>query len=167
MAEFNTHEFKQAMGCFTTGIAVVSAVENNTSYGITINSFSSVSLEPPLVLFSLDKKITLHNTFTKANSFSINILADNQKHISDHFAFGDKSDWSNIPHSLSEQTHSSIIDSCLMSIECEQFASYDGGDHTIILGKVIKLGKKQNKSPLVYQGSNYYTLGSNINNSEK
>ena len=82
----NSKEFRSAMGCFITGVTVVSANDNNRLIGVTANSFSSVSLEPPLVLWSLSKRSRKHPTMTRVKNYAINILANNQKEVAKKFS---------------------------------------------------------------------------------
>ena len=86
MKKINKNYFKKTLSKFATGITVVATKKNSIYYGKTINSFSSLSLSPPLVLFSLDIKSSQLNIFKNSNTVSINILSKNQKNISDNFA---------------------------------------------------------------------------------
>ena len=147
------------MGCFTTGVAVVSARDADLGpFGLTINSLTSVSLDPPLVLFCLDKSAFLHAAFRRAELFAINILAEGQENISRHFA--DRRHHA-MPKNMWDRPKQDcpILRGTLGWALARPYASYKGGDHTILVGEVIDLHKRGGtKEPLVYFRGRYRDL---------
>jgi len=158
--KIDSASFRQIMGCFTTGIAVVTARDVELgAMGLTINSLTSVSLDPPLVLFCLDKAAFLHKPLRRTENFAINILADGQENISRHFAdrhhnTKPKNMWAKPVQGCP------ILRGSLGWILCRPYAAYKGGDHTILVGEVIALHKHAlAKEPLVYFHGRYRDLG--------
>ena len=148
--------FRQIMGCFATGIAVATARNNELgSFGLTINSLTSVSLDPPLLLFCLDKSAHLHDAFRKSDIFAVNLLAQGQEDTSRHFAdrhhhAAPKNMWDR------PQKNCPILRGTLGWALCRRHALYKGGDHTIFVGEVIDLYKRAgSKEPLLYFHGRY------------
>ena len=141
------------MAKFATGITIVTTRnQKQQEIGITINSFNSVSLDPLLVLFSLKKHSYCYEDLAHAQNFTINILSSKQQKLVHMFAKPDEHKWENLEfYSEEAKTSSPAIKGCLAFLECEHFAAYEGGDHTIIVGKIINLyNNHNNNSPLVY-----------------
>ncbi|OEC01710.1 oxygenase [Lysinibacillus sphaericus] len=141
--------FKQALGNYPTGVTVVTACNNlNEPIGLTVNSFASVSIDPLLILWSLDKKSQLHPFFSTTKKFAVNILAHEQTHlctvfsskIVDRFA---QVHWSTSAHGLP------ILHDTLATLQCETYNKIDAGDHTIFIGQVLQIDNRQ-KEPLLY-----------------
>lgn len=148
--------FKQCMGKFVTGITIVTTKADNRNIGITINSFNSVSLSPLLILFSLNKKSHYYHNILNSKNFTINILNSTQKDYVQLFANHNNDQWTNTELDLDNTiTDSPALKKCLAFLECERYAQYDGGDHTIILGKVINLFNSKNENPLIYYKGNF------------
>jgi flavin reductase len=157
--QIDTAMFRQIMGCFTTGIAVVTARDSELgAFGLTINSLTSVSLDPPLVLFCLDKSAVLHKHFRHADAFALNILAADQEKISRHFADrrhnpAPKNIWDK------PQKDCPILKGTLGWVFCKPHAFYKGGDHTIFVCEVVGLHKRvTTKEPLIYFHGRYREL---------
>lgn len=151
-------EFRAALGHFATGITVVTArARNGELLGITANSFNSVSLEPPLVLFSLDRRALSLVAFEEAGGFAINVLDDTQSDMSRNFAraMGDK--WSGIDFEQWE-TGSPILTNCLANFDCRTYAIHDGGDHRIFIGEVLRFSAQPEGNPLLYFRGGYAAL---------
>jgi len=162
VTKFTESDFRNCMGCYTTGITVVTMTdENNTPHGITINSFSSVSLSPPLVLFSLEKQANTYQYFLNTKSFAVNILAEDQKDISMNFAHPTTAKWDNIKHH-SGNNNCPIIEDVLAYTECDIEQIYDGGDHSIIIGRVTDLKILSDGRPLLYNRGKYTLLGKEV-----
>ena len=140
-------DFRSAMGCFSTGVTVVTTVERNISFGVTANSFSSVSLEPPLVLWSLSKKSKKHPIMTTAKHYIVNILSKNQENVALNFSKNPEP-FFGIDYHLNHMGVP-VIDNAVATFECELRAVYDGGDHSIILGLVTSC-KESNLEPLTF-----------------
>jgi flavin reductase (DIM6/NTAB) family NADH-FMN oxidoreductase RutF len=152
--------FRQIMSRFATGITVVTAFDQNqTPVGITINSFTSVSLAPPLALFCLDKKAHIFPIFEQLTHFAINILAADQENVSQHFA-----DYRHHPGPAAlwdaALPEAPLVAGTLGWMLCRKAAVYEGGDHMIYLGEVMRLHISDSKiEPLVYFHSKYRQLG--------
>ena len=153
MKKFNNKLFRQTLSKFATGVTVVAINSNKKIIGKTVNSFSALSLKPPLVLFCLDKKTSDLKEFIKNKYLSINILSNKQSEISKNFAKKD-SKWKNIPFKLSK-LNSPIIDKSLANLECQIVKSLKEGDHIIVICKVVNLYLNDKLKPLLYFNSNY------------
>jgi len=149
---------KDAMRAFPQGVTVVTTQAEDGPKGITVSSFTSVSLNPPLVLVSLARGSDVHDFFLRAKSFAVNFLGDDQRSVSDLFAgrtpMKDRFDGVRFHRGL---TDSPIIDGARAAIECDAWHVYDGGDHSIILGKVVKAFAISSGKPLVYYAQRYTT----------
>ncbi len=138
---FTTLEFRRTMGQFATGITVVTTVLDGKFYGLTVNAFCSISLEPPLVMISIDKKSQSHQILQTSRVYAVNILNANQQELSERFAR--KTTPGGKPfHDIPLQpglTGAPLFDEALARIECQVVNQYDGGDHTLFIGQVIRL----------------------------
>ena len=146
--------FRSVLGEFATGVTIITTIENQEPRGITANSFTSVSLEPPLVLFCLGRESTNFNAFNTANFFAVNILSADQSDISNKFAVveGDKFegvDWT------SWETGAPILPNTIAAIDCRLKELIDAGDHIIVLGEVLRAEKMAEKPPLLYFEGKY------------
>lgn len=155
--------FRQLLGCFPTGVAVITTTSaEGRPVGLTCNSFSSVSLEPPLVLFSLRKASSLLATFVQADSFAINILSQSQDALSGRFASSKISDkfegvdWAPGP------LGTPLIDDCLASFECRVHARHEAGDHDIFIGEVRHMGTGSSEHALVFYKGAYMMLAESL-----
>ncbi len=155
--------FRQLLGCFPTGVAVITTTDaNGQPAGLTCNSFSSVSLEPPLVLFSLRKASSLVSVFSEADGFAINILSQRQDALSGRFASSKIADkfegvaWRSGPLGMP------IIEDCLASFECSVYARHDAGDHYIFIGEVKHMGEGCADQALVYYKGAYMMLAESL-----
>ena len=140
------------MGCFATGVAVVTALDKNGSRaGITINSFNSVSLQPPLVLWSIAKETQSFETFTTAENFAVNVLAMHQRDICEQFAVrgGDKFGGLECSEGIAGVP---ILPTYSAVFECTAEHCYDGGDHAILVGRVQKFEDRRTDPLIFYRG---------------
>jgi 3-hydroxy-9,10-secoandrosta-1,3,5(10)-triene-9,17-dione monooxygenase reductase component len=159
MKAFDQSQFRQSMGQFASGIAVAYACESQIEYGITINSFTSVSLEPPLILFCLDKNTHCHASFTTAEHFSLSFLAESQQTLSSYFAQSGSKDWASIETKTHAEYCVKTISQSLASLVCKHHACYDGGDHSILVGEVLALDINPDlPPPLLYFRGDYASL---------
>lgn len=145
---FDTREFRNCLGRFATGVTVVTCRSGQVKHGVTVNSFTSVSLEPPLVLVSIDRR-TRANQLLESNAFVINILHKKQSNVAMHFA-GRPDDSLSIV--WEEGTQGPRLADCLAYIECRPWRSYDGGDHVLYLGEVTHFQANDGDPLLFYQG---------------
>ncbi|HLI46381.1 MAG TPA: flavin reductase family protein [Geobacterales bacterium] len=152
----STEEFRELMSYFATGVTIVAMNLDGKLYGLTVNSFTSVSLEPMLVLFCIKKGNKAHEMVSKAKTYSINILAEDQEELSIRFADPKLEDvrFEGISYSLNEYG-CPIIKGCIAYITCRKYLEYDGGDHTIFLCSVLGLKKGDDKPPLIFYRRGY------------
>lgn len=149
----NTRTFRNALGQFATGVTVVTCLDQDGApIGITANSFASVSLDPPLVLWSPAKTSTRYGPFMAARHFAIHVMGADQAAICSGFARDGRAfetcDWTSNTHGVP------ILSGCLARFECSQNACHDAGDHTIIVGLVESFAA-QDGTPLVFSSGGY------------
>lgn len=150
--------FRKTLGLFPTGVTVVTAPqEQGNDIGITISSFTSVSLSPPQILFCLSKSSRTISLFKTSHYFAVNILSAHQSHLSDGFAKHVPLLWKTVKTERHLETGCLLISDALGHVICEKSAVYEGGDHEIILGRVIDLISKPHDFPLVRQRGQYLT----------
>ena len=152
--------YRNVMGQFATGVTVVT-VDADGPHGMTVNSFASVSLEPPLVLFNADKETNTHDLVAEAEHFAVNILSEEQQWISDRFA-GEHHDleepFDDVPTTTAE-TGAPIIEGTLAYIDCTLSETHPGGDHTIYVGEVQDLALEEaTAKPLTFFRGSYGTV---------
>ena len=154
MKIINKKNFKKTLSTFATGITVVTTKNNSILYGKTINSFSSLSLSPPLILFSLDKKSSKLNIFKDSKIVSINILSKNQKSICNNFA-KKKPNWNKIEYNILKNRNP-IIKNCVSNLDCKIIEKIKKGDHIIFICKVSQVLNNNKLKPLIYFNSKYF-----------
>jgi len=149
---------RDAMGCFATGITVVTTLDEvETPIGLTVNSFSSVSLDPPLVSICLGNHVGSLDVFRAKESFAINVLNTGQQSISNLFASKGVDRFAGIDWSTWEQ-NVPIIEGSLASFECIKKDMIIQGDHTIFIGEVVRAKFEPHRDPLLYLGGKYRRL---------
>ena len=141
------------MSHFASGVTIVTTRCKGKPYGLTVNAFSSVSLEPPLVLVCIDKRAISHAKIIESGEFAVNILSRDQEDISDLFARpGLRQKFDNVQYD-ERKTGSPILDGAIGYLECRLKSVYTEGDHSVIVGKVVSLAVGGKADPLVfYQG---------------
>jgi flavin reductase (DIM6/NTAB) family NADH-FMN oxidoreductase RutF len=152
-------ELRNALGRFATGVCLITAVsEDGEPLALTANSFSSVSLDPPLVLWSLQNNSDVFAHFASPRHYAINVLAREQQALSSHYAKKGQ-------HVI-EDAHFSpgkfgtpIIRDALVSFECEHHANHEGGDHVIIVGRVVDMAAREGGDPLLFYCGGYRDIG--------
>jgi flavin reductase (DIM6/NTAB) family NADH-FMN oxidoreductase RutF len=151
--------YRRACAHFATGITVVTVLDSHGHpHGMTVNSFSSVSLDPPLVLVSIDLRNSLLGHFLSASSFAINILAEGQESLSQRFSSVSERRFEGVEWHISEPGMP-VLDGVLAHLECSVVRTFEVGDHTILIGQVENASYSEGK-PLVYFDSAYQTLKS-------
>lgn len=130
--------FRKVLGHFATGVAVVTTRQaSGKPWGFTVNSFTSVSLEPPLVLFCVDRGSESARAVAGSEYFAVNLLRDEQEQISRRFASKSPDRFAGVVHS--ESNHGTpLLEGCLGYIECRKIASHSHGDHNIVIGEVVE-----------------------------
>jgi flavin reductase (DIM6/NTAB) family NADH-FMN oxidoreductase RutF len=152
---FDFREFRNALGSFATGVTIVTArSRTGEPLGLTANSFNSVSLDPPLVLFSLNRKAYSLRSFEEAGNFAINVLRDDQQDISEVFAQALTDKWQGFAFETWE-SGAPILTHALAVFDCATHAVHDGGDHLIFVGRVLKFANDPRGKPLLYFRGNY------------
>ncbi|HQT68482.1 MAG TPA: flavin reductase family protein [Acetobacteraceae bacterium] len=155
MDQLDTRLFRDCAGCFTTGVAIVTTCgPDGEPAGVTINSFSSVSLDPPLILFSLARDLSVLPAFQAARGFAVNILTVDQHELSVLFARHGADRWSGRDYHVG-QHGTPLLPDTLASFECQPHAIYDGGDHLIFIGLVTALHQRADHQPLLYYRGHY------------
>jgi 3-hydroxy-9,10-secoandrosta-1,3,5(10)-triene-9,17-dione monooxygenase reductase component len=150
-AAVSAMEFRRACGRFVTGVAVVTACHRETAVGMTINSFSSVSLDPPLVLWSLRNGASSRRIFENAGMFAISILSSEQASLARRFAAGNPEVFSSAA-TLPSPSGLPLIAGAITHMECATYDVRDGGDHRIVLGSVNSLAVHEGSPLLFYNG---------------
>lgn len=154
MSAFDSKEFRRALGAFTTGVTIVTTVDQDGKpYGVTANSFNSVSLDPPLILWSQALTSSSYEAFRDNERFVVNILAEHQIHVSNQFARsgGDKFLGIAVDKGLGGVP---IIDDCSAYLECVKVAAHPGGDHVVYIGRVERIHRSSNR-PLAFGDGRY------------
>jgi flavin reductase (DIM6/NTAB) family NADH-FMN oxidoreductase RutF len=149
-------QFRTALACFPTGVVIVTAWDESRQrhVGMTMSSFGSVSLEPPLVLFCMDRGAHSLATWQAAPGYAINVLGDGQRALSERFARPLSHKWEGVGFELGEH-NAPLLHGALAHFECTAHAQYDGGDHVIFLGRVSKFMHRAHGDPLVFYRSRY------------
>lgn len=143
---------RTAMGSFLTGVTIVTArSEDNIPYGLTVNSFNSVSLDPPLILWSLDHANDKTDLFRSAAGFTVNVMPAEAADLIWRFAKAeaDRFEGTKWHWGISEQP---VLDDALVSLECRLWAEYPGGDHAIFVGEVIDIKSKDGAPAAFFKG---------------
>jgi flavin reductase (DIM6/NTAB) family NADH-FMN oxidoreductase RutF len=151
----HVEEFKKAVGKFPTGVCVITTAIDGLLWGFTANSFVSVSLAPPLVSFCLNKEAGSFEAFIHSKYFLVNILANDQQKIAEHFAVYSPDKFVNINYHLAYESKTPFIDGAASFIECKEFKKIECGDHFIFVGEVVKINVDESKSPLLYFAKSY------------
>ncbi|MBE0506400.1 MAG: flavin reductase [Marinospirillum sp.] len=154
ITEFDPKAFRRALGNFATGVTVITATTpEGEKTGVTANSFNSVSLEPPLILWSIDKRSGSCAIFEKASHFAVNILAADQIDLSNHFARPSDDKFAGVDYQTG-LGGAPLLPDCAACFQCESYQTVDGGDHWILIGKVVGF-EDAGRAPLVYHQGSY------------
>lgn len=156
-ARFDPRELRNALGRFATGIAVVMAKDSEGPMGVTVNSFSAVSLDPPLILFCMARSLHSLERLEKAQAYSVNILLENQQDISNRFARAGEDKFSGTPWEVGPSGAPRLVPAHAV-FECVPYAHYDGGDHVIFVGRVVHMHAEGEGDPLLYYRGSYRLL---------
>ncbi len=157
MTEHSTR-FRQVLGSFVTGVTIVTTRHDGQYTGLTINSFTSVSLDPMLIQINIAKNTTSHDAIADSGVFVVNILAEDQQLLSTVFAGAPPAE--RFAHATVWETESGcpVIDGSLAYLDVRVTAMYDGGDHTIFLAEVLDMRTLRDASPLLYFRGKYGKL---------
>lgn len=150
-------EFRHALGRFASGVTVITTRDKaGNLHGITVSAFSSVSLEPPLILACIEKRAGSHQAFEESEFFNVNILEESQQYLSDRFASHLPDKFEGIEYFETAKGLPFLKDA-LAHLECKLIYAYEGGDHTIFVGE-IKSSSVRDGEPLTYFHGNYRKL---------
>lgn len=149
-AEENSKPLRNAFSRFATGVTVVTAMTENGPVGMTVNSFSSVSLEPPLTLWSIDRKSSRYEAFAGAWDTAIHVLAESQEALC--LAFAKRADAFDTTQWQQASNGVPLIEGCLARFECRRFGRHDAGDHTILVDQVVHATVRDGDPLTFYQG---------------
>ena len=151
---FDAHAFRDALGTFVTGVTIVTARdEQGQPFGLTANSFNSVSLDPPMVLWSLSLQSRTLPVFRDAENWAVHVLAADQQDMSDRFAQPGEDKFAGLTATDGPEG-APLIEGCAARFGCRARFEYEGGDHAIFLGEVIDFDRRE-AEPLIYHGGRY------------
>ncbi|MCZ4303371.1 flavin reductase family protein [Zoogloeaceae bacterium G21618-S1] len=152
----DARQFRSALGHFATGVTVITTRDlDGAPVGVTVNSFASLSLDPPLILWSLAKKAYSVAAFEANEHFAVHVLASNQQALSDRFARAGTDKFADLPVStgLGEVP---LLTHCAAVFQCRTECQYDGGDHIIMIGRVERF-TTEDRPPLLFYRGRYAT----------
>jgi flavin reductase (DIM6/NTAB) family NADH-FMN oxidoreductase RutF len=154
---FSTAEFRASLAMFATGVTIVTArTAAGELVGLTANSFNSVSLSPPLVLWSLAQAASSMAAFSAGSHYAINILAADQKDLAERFASKRADRWDGVAFEEGAQGAPLLVGAAAR-FECFNRSRYQEGDHVIFVGEVERCSHRAGAAPLLYHGGKFYT----------
>jgi flavin reductase (DIM6/NTAB) family NADH-FMN oxidoreductase RutF len=154
---FSQREFRASLAMFATGVTIVTArTPAGVLVGLTANSFNSVSLQPPLVLWSLAQAAGSMPALSTGSHYAINILAADQKALAERFASGRADRWDGVAYTEGA-SGAPLLDGAAAHFECFNRSRYEEGDHVIFVGEVERCGHRAGASPLLFHGGKFYT----------
>lgn len=155
---FDTRTLRDALGLFVTGVTIITTqTRAGEKVGITANSFNSVSLDPPLVLWSIGKHARSLEAFAEAEHFAVHILRDDQTALSQNFAKSGSDKFANV-HTVPGLGDVPLLPDCAARLECTIYGRHEAGDHIIYVAEVEALVCDKQARPLVYHGGRYAEL---------
>jgi flavin reductase (DIM6/NTAB) family NADH-FMN oxidoreductase RutF len=154
---FDAKAFRRALGHFPTGVCVVTSRMDGALVGMTVNSFNSLSLDPPLVLFSIDASAASLLLWRTAEGYAVNMLAENQKDISDRFAKFGARKWEGTTYA-DGLFGAPILPGVAATLECAAWATHAAGDHVLFIAEVRRFRTASGRRPLVFSNGRYAKL---------
>jgi flavin reductase (DIM6/NTAB) family NADH-FMN oxidoreductase RutF len=152
-------QFRSALAMFATGVAVITAPRGQGApVGITVASFNSVSLDPPLILFSVDRRCLSLTDLCESPRYAVNVLGEAQHELSNRFARANSGKWDGFEFSTRDCSSHVLLPGALATFECEPYAQHDGGDHVIFVGRVVRHEARHDGRPLIFFGGKYRAL---------
>lgn len=162
VVETDSKLLRRAYGAFATGVTVVT-VGGHTPHGMTANSFTAVSLDPPLVLICVDRTAIMHSVLDGAGRFGVSVLAAGQEAVARHFADRRRplglEQFAVVPWQPGPLTTAPLITGALAHFECELWRSYDGGDHTIVVGILLGFDRGADSDALLFLSGQFRQAG--------
>ena len=154
---FGSADFRAALAMFATGVTIVTArTPAGDLVGLTANSFNSVSMQPPLVLWSLSRTATSLEAFSTGSHYAVHILAASQKALAQQFASKSADRWQGVDYALSS-SGVPLLSGCVARFECFNRSRYEEGDHVIFVGEVEHCAAQPSDAPLLFHGGKFYT----------
>ena len=156
----NPQSLRDALRFWTTGVSIVAAAHQGQRHGMTVNSFASISLEPPLVLVSLEKSTRTHDLVTAAGAYAVSILGQGHQALSDRFAGREteESDRFLGIETVEGPSGSPVLADALAAFDCRLDSTYDAGTHSLLIGRVVALAQRDGQEPLLYFNRDYRRL---------
>jgi flavin reductase (DIM6/NTAB) family NADH-FMN oxidoreductase RutF len=154
---FESRAFRRALGQFRTGVCVVTTMVDDAPLGVTVSSFNSLSLDPPLVLFSIDHRSASRRAWIEAEGYAVHVLAENQQETSDRFAKSLSKKWEGVQFTRG-CFDAPILPGAAALFECAACANYEAGDHTLLIGEVRTFHCSDHRRPLVFSKGRYAKL---------
>ncbi|GAA4620107.1 flavin reductase family protein [Actinoallomurus vinaceus] len=158
---YEPHELRRVFGRFATGITIVTAGRDEPR-GMTANSFTSVSLDPPMVLICVLRDAAMHETILRHRAFAVSVLSDRQERVARYFADRDRprgrAEFAAVESVTGPRTGCPVLPDALAWFECSLAAVYDGGDHSIFLGEIATLGHGSGEDALLFYAGAYRRL---------
>jgi flavin reductase (DIM6/NTAB) family NADH-FMN oxidoreductase RutF len=155
--DFSAQEFRASLGMFATGVTIVTARSaEGQLVGLTANSFNSVSLAPPLVLWSLARAAGSMAAFSNGMHYAINVLAADQQALAETFAARGVDRWAGVKFTQGV-SGAPLLDGAAATFECFNRSQYSEGDHVIFVGEVERCRHRADASPLLYHGGRFFT----------
>jgi flavin reductase (DIM6/NTAB) family NADH-FMN oxidoreductase RutF len=157
-ATFDQARMRQIMGHFATGVTIVTALDGDEPVGLTAQSFTSLSLDPPLILFCPGKSSSTYPRIRNAGAFVVNILGEAQEAICRTFAVSGGDKFAEALWSPSDATGAPVLDDVLAWVDCRLEEEHDAGDHIIVVGRVVDLSVEQEGKPLLFYRGGFGTF---------
>lgn len=157
---FDSRAFRHALGHFPTGVAIVTTrTPEGRPVGLTINSFSSLSLEPPLIMWSLVNHSPSLSIFEQCNYFAINVISQQQVEAALGFANSQVEDKFALVSHVDGEEGVPLLDHCVATFVCENYQRHEGGDHTLFIGRVVRHSTITEHEPAVFHRGKFTRLG--------
>ena len=158
-------DFRDALGRFATGVTLITCASAIGPVGITANSFASLSLDPPLVSFNVQKESSFYATLAEAEVFAIHLLTDAQAELANHFALPDltsEAQFRDVSHAQVEPGQPPILRDTFGVLYCQRYAVHDAGDHALFIGRVERVVEAEGRGPLLYYARSYRGVGGEV-----
>ncbi len=146
-------------------VTVVTAAADGEARGATIGSFTSVSLDPPLVSFNVQKASAFYAALSRAEAFAIHLLTDAQAELANHFALPDltgEAQFADVPHVQTAPGQPPVLEDTFGVLFCRRFAVHDAGDHALFIGRVARVLEAEGAGPLLYYARSYRAVGGEV-----
>lgn len=157
MSVADQRALRRALGQFPTGVCIVTCQVAGERLGMTMSSFNTLSLDPPLVLFSIDRRAKGLPRWQEAQGYAVNVLAENQKELSNRFARSLANKWEGVDYTPGH-AGAPVLPGTAAVLECAPWAQHDGGDHVLFIAEVKRFAAHTDRTPLVFSQGRYASL---------